>query len=186
MGGWQQFNDRYLKTKRIRVWIDSKSQARFIFDVFKHYMLVCFIGFFFVYMFPFILWFSDNPPEEHRWVLKDFMSVNQSKWPLWIFLLVVFVLYAIVISHKIFGPLKGLRSALDRTKDGAPLKLRLRKGDYHQELFDEIQSTQDRMREDKNILLQRVLSKLEQMDQTGDTQLLVQDIKSHIRVGSNT
>lgn|GEM_PF-5814595 len=184
MNLWSRFNDKVLKTKRVRVWVDPKPQGRFVFDVFKHYVLIFFIGFFFVYMFPFVLWFTSNPPEEHRIALKDFVDVNMSKWPLWIFLVVVFVFYAIMLSHKIFGPLKGLKASFDRAQQGRAFEIRMRKGDYHQDLLKQIQAHQSLSESEYNALLLRSLDILEETQSNERAKALALDIQSFLNTES--
>lgn len=150
---WKQFNEKYLKTKRTQVWIEPKSQQRFIFDVVKHYILILALVFFFVYSFPFVTWFTDTSAFEHQVVFKDFLKINASKWPLLLAVLFIFVFYAIMISHKLFGPMFKLKQHLKALHEGEVQKeLFFRQGDYFMDIVDPINEFQSQVEQSFTVI----------------------------------
>ncbi|MCB0272185.1 MAG: methyl-accepting chemotaxis protein [Bdellovibrionales bacterium] len=168
---WKRFNEKYLKTKRTKIWIDSDSQKRFILDLVKHYFLMLVLVFFFVYSYPFVAWFTLSSPLEHRAVLEDFVRINVSKWPLFLAVLFIFCFYAIMISHKIFGPLVKLKNHFQLLKEGTTSRpLRFREGDYLMHLADPVNEYQQNLQQ-KITEIEQQLKKIPRTPDT-ETQLI--------------
>lgn len=132
---WKILNEKIFKTKRVQIWIMPEEQTRFIFDIAKHYVMMVFIFVFLVAVPPFANLFSHRNPEVHMGWLQGFLKLYTPSWPYLIVLLVMFVLYATMISHRIFGPIFKIKKYMGEVREqGVQYPLSFRDNDYYQGL----------------------------------------------------
>jgi hypothetical protein len=174
---WKKLNEKLFKTKRTTIWIVPDSQTQFIWDLVKHYVLILFVFIFFAYMPPFAGMFSIHSVEAHQSAFRDFVAINQAKWPLWLVLALVFVFYAVMISHRIFGPLFKLRSYLEQDQnESLSYPLSFREGDYHGSLPEVINGYRQSQLAQKEQILLELQQLAEKYPQDSQLQALIQKL----------
>lgn len=83
--------------------------------------------FFFLYMSPMSEWFGESD-ETH---LHLILQTVYAKWPLVMLSMVILTFIGVLMSHRLYGPLFGMRSVIQQWLSGNTSgRLRLRKFDY--------------------------------------------------------
>lgn len=132
---------RLFSSQRHMVFIDRKQQIRYIFEVGMHALLFPIVFYLLVTVPPFSKWIHGADQAVLRELYLNGLKAWVQLWWVALIALVIVGYFSVLTSHKLFGPIRRLRSVLDRTRQGEKVpSIVLRKGDYFVEFAAELES----------------------------------------------
>ncbi|MCB0327665.1 MAG: hypothetical protein KDD52_08620 [Bdellovibrionales bacterium] len=143
--------------KRRKKVIDVATQSKIATETFVQILLFLALVAFIIYIQPFVTIFSKFAAVHHQQLVEELLSINLSKWPLFLLIFVFMAVLNVLYSHKIVGPIYKLGMVI-KSYTGRDLRQRmtLRKNDYFKEIIPLVNGLRDVWIEDLSALAKDV------------------------------
>ena len=117
--------------RRRRKIINVATQSQIFVETFAQVLIFFILTTFITYLRPFTGIFSSHSALEHETAFETFLSMNLSKWPLFVLIFSFLFILNILFSHRIAGPIYKIKMVINayKAKDFRP-RMTLRKTDY--------------------------------------------------------